>query len=190
MGVFEPQGRFEVVSTASGATLLTSAVDPVQWFDGIVVLPRLAGGYVLLVNCHESQTNVWDSASRGQLRVNGLAHGIDARGKKVWTTTVPAQHLELRPWGNLPVVFFHRMSFEAQPLPGGGFRHKTQGLVFCLDTRTGKVLHQGAGNDNTNTYELEIDPSRRIEFHSGLQSITLTWGAEGGKSGAGTGRNK
>jgi hypothetical protein len=117
--------------------------------------------------------------------VGGWAHGFNAAGAKLWSAQLPTQNINVFQPQDLPVLFLYRQHMKATPLPNGGFQGgQWQGEVFCLDTRNGKALHEDATQDN-NLYEVDVDPGRRIEFHSNSQSVTLTFpGPAPGRPGA------
>jgi outer membrane protein assembly factor BamB len=185
VGVLDPGGNFAVVNLAAGELAVKAQVEPLESLDGLVVL-RSGGRYTLLTNRPDTEPNPFGNVVQsGNVMVGGWAHGFNAAGAKLWSAQLPTQNINVFQPQDLPVLFLYRQHMKATPLPNGGFQGgQWQGEVFCLDTRNGKALHEDATQDN-NLYEVDVDPGRRIEFHSNSQSVTLTFpGPAPGRPGA------
>ncbi|MSR59868.1 MAG: hypothetical protein EXS05_19890 [Planctomycetaceae bacterium] len=173
--VLEPNGRFRVLSLADGKTLLDSAVEPSATVQQIIVL-KSPEHYVLIG--HEPFANgnfQWTQLPPQSVHVNGNVHGFDrATGKKLWTTSIERQGLDLSQPANLPILTFLSVSLERRKNAAGV---DSQFSLLCLDKRTGRIVYSDKqANEPLYYVDFAVDiDAAQIELRLFRSTVRLTF---------------
>jgi outer membrane protein assembly factor BamB len=166
VGVVEPKkGRFAVLALSDGKTRLDSAIESDEGL-GHFVVRRSKDRYVLVTYSPISRAAAMQASVLNyydQL-VNGYAYGFDRKtGKRIWTTLVENQAMDLDQPESLPVLIFACRRYE--PVNGGGrgivTRRYQRLAVTILDTRNGRMVLDYSGIENASQFQLKIDPASR-----------------------------
>lgn len=182
LAVFDPEGNFEVVSTATGKPVVQAKVDKCEGLESIVAL-RMSDRYLLVTNCPTPEPNIFGFASyAGIVKVGGKVYAFKSQGgKKLWEAKLPDQCLNVNQPADLPVLTFFRRYQKAQQLPNGGYRSENPvSQVYALDTRTGAVLANDSAPGHDDRYQLEVDRSaKQIEVRSSQMTVKFTFSEAG-----------
>jgi outer membrane protein assembly factor BamB len=169
IAVVEPKkGRFVVFALADGASRLKSRIEPDDGVGNFFVR-RSKKRYVLMThspgNRNAGRFNAAVLNNFDQL-VNGYVYGFDRKtGKKIWTTFVENQAVNLDQPDSVPVLIFACRRYEV--LNGRRIGVQSQRLaVTILDTRNGRLVLDYSGRlRSTSPYQMNIDPvARKIEL--------------------------
>jgi outer membrane protein assembly factor BamB/tetratricopeptide (TPR) repeat protein len=153
VAVLEPGGDFTVLALADGAPVMKSKIEPENKLQQILVL-RSRTHYVLI--CKEPTLVL---GLQQNMPVDGNLHGFDrASGKKLWTTRVERQALDLNQPANLPVLTFAAQIIPAQRIAGKTPRFS----LMCIDKRNGRVVFN---EEQANEPLYYIDYAADVEQH-------------------------
>jgi outer membrane protein assembly factor BamB len=153
LAVFQPDGRFLVVSLADGAVKVDAKLELGQEKHAHEIR-RLANCYLVLPARSDPNRNPFVL----DVPVDGMVQAFDrSSGKLLWKTKVDDQALEQLPPYNSPVVVFNK---RREPGPGvGGFIENNPFRVKLLDVRTGEVVYEHNQLQNVSPWGLRILPS-------------------------------
>jgi outer membrane protein assembly factor BamB/tetratricopeptide (TPR) repeat protein len=184
VGVLEPGGRFALIELTSGKKLIEATVDPMEGLSDVVMLK--SGGLDLLVANRGPQ----NARNRGQavptsllssMMIYGKVHAFDRKTReRVWAAELDAKGLALDHPSDLPVLVFASIQSMTVPVPNQPNRSiiKTTSSLFCLDTRTGKVIVDESDLGRAIPgYDLVADPAHHvveIKTLGGTYQLTFT----------------
>jgi outer membrane protein assembly factor BamB len=177
LALFQPGGKFLVVSLADGKAIVNANLDFGKVRHTHEVL-RLANCYLLL----SAQDNPAAGLGRNPFLseasgtpVNGPVHAFDrALGKLLWKTRIENQSLEKLPPENSPVIVFNKRRLPGQGVGGFGdnsFR------VRVLDLRTGDIIYQNNQLQNVSPLGIRVEPADKkvtVTFYEGVIEVELT----------------
>lgn len=180
VAVVEPEGRFWLLDTATGAPVIEAAIEPEPKLTEIFVL-RSPDRAMLITNRDWHKDNVFLRPVPGppdNKVVNGWAYGFDAAGgAKLWQQPLEQQAVLLRQPVNLPLLMFVCHVFER---PGGATPRNTNYVnVLALDKRSGRVLHKERYPAPLGNYVLEADrDNHAVHLQLMHESLTFEFTAE------------
>jgi len=180
VAVVEPKkGHFHVLSLEDGKTRLESPIEPDPGLDHFMV--RRSKERYVLISYSPGLGN-----KNNVLRVNGVnysplvhgyVYGFDREsGKRVWTTFVRHQSVDLdQPTGMPVLIFSARRYFNRNA--GGIRRSSYKHAVTILDTRNGRMILDYEKKGSVYPYQLKVDPiARKIEvkFYRTIVHLAMT----------------
>lgn len=177
-GVVEPgKGRFVVLDLSDGKSRLDSPIEADEGL-GHFIVRRSKDRYVLVTYSPRRRNAAAVQASAVNYYsplVNGYVYGFDRKSrKKIWTTFVGNQSIELDQPESMPVLIFAARRYETA---NGRFptRRRPRLAVTILDIRNGRLLLDYSRIENATPYRLKIDPATRtIDVRFYETNITLT----------------
>ena len=168
VAVLEPRkARFGVFNIATGAASIDSAVEADEGI-GHIVVRRSKERYVLLT--YNPSRNANNNARAVAIiytspMVNGYAYGFDRQtGKRIWTTMVEQQSIEVDQPDDLPVIVLASRQYINRIIQPGGIARRTSTnnlSVDILDVRNGRYVFSYKGNESVNSYTMHVDPADR-----------------------------
>ncbi|MFQ5731182.1 MAG: PQQ-binding-like beta-propeller repeat protein [Planctomycetaceae bacterium] len=176
--VVEPKkGRFHVVGLTDGKTRVDSPIES-DTALGHFLVRRSKDRYVLITYSTAKKNgkifNV-NGVNYYSPLANGYVYGFDRKsGKKIWTTYVADQSVEIEQPESMPVLIFAARRYE-NVQQRGVIRRYYKLAITILDTRNGRIVLDYSGVENTSPYQLNIDPVRkRIEVKFYQTQVALT----------------
>ncbi len=142
VGILEPGGKFVLLSPQDGRDIFSSRLEEEPYLSDLVVLPNQGGCLIIASGTPEGASQVTPilRTINPPSLVNGIVYGLDAKGRRIWSTRVKNQCLLMDQAEALPVLTF---ACRLRTVEKNG-RSRTSSAVLCLDKRNGRVIHQGA----------------------------------------------
>ncbi len=182
VAMFEPGGRFQMLSLIDGHKLLDESLEAEPMLQTIAV-QETADQEVLIVTRPTRQRATEGRANAAPVLmgdpnsplVSGHVYAFSrATGKPVWSTSaVVEQYYALLGHGqDLPVLLFLR-PMQRRSIQGSG---EMKSAVLCLDRRTGRALLDEDLNQPLNNFNFELNGDRQAKTVSLLlpsQTLTL-----------------
>eukprot|EP00913_Durusdinium_trenchii_P023368 g21946.t1 len=193
VAVLEPvKAKFAVFNIENGKTSVASDVLPDSGISQIVVR-RSDDHYVLLTNNPGRNRNNVRAAAvvYPNPMVSGYVYGFDrTTGKRIWTTLVENQSLDLSQPENLPVIVLASRIYVTRAVnqPGGIARRisSSQLAVDIIDIRNGQMVYSYQGVESANPYDMKIDPvNKTIDlkfYHAAASAFEFAGGCDSARS--------
>jgi outer membrane protein assembly factor BamB len=135
--VLEPSGKVSCVTLADGNVRFVARAEAEPRLSRIHAI-RSRDEYVLIANEWAAAPTGWGDPVTGAIPVQGRVYGYDRQtGKRLWTTPIERQGIDLRQPSQVPVLTFV-CRFD-QPRVNGPGIDTQQGLTI-LDKRNGRVV--------------------------------------------------
>gem|GEM_PF-2392362 len=141
--VLEPSGRFELIETTTGRTLLASQLPALAKLEGLFVQESFDR---LLVFADEPLAAApqfgFIRMSQQQINVNGQCHAVNrVDGKVAWSFKTENEALTSFALPQVPLMALNRMTQKLVPLPNNqqGQTVQTESRIRVLNARTGDV---------------------------------------------------
>jgi tetratricopeptide (TPR) repeat protein/outer membrane protein assembly factor BamB len=148
LAIFEPDGRFRILSLSDGRKLIDEQLEPDAAIADIIV-EATPDQYLLVAKNVSTQRSQANNMQFMPMNMQGFDASVQlvsgsvyafnrASGKQAWS--VPAlvehQYMVLDQGQELPVILFVRSPRRNAPQTGG----EGKGWILCLDRRTGRAL--------------------------------------------------
>ena len=136
--VLEPSGKVSCVTLADGKVRFVARAEAEPQLSKIHVI-RSRDEYVLIANEWAASPTGWQEPVLGAIPVKGRAYGYDRQtGKRLWTTPIDRQGIDLRQPAHVPVLTFV-CRFD-QPRTNGPPGIDSQFGLTILDKRNGRLV--------------------------------------------------
>lgn len=176
LGVVDPKGRFVAIRLSDGKLVVDAEIEPEPRLQDIYLLN--SHDRILLFTNRPWTTNregISIQAVPGMLNnplLSGNAYAFDKKsGQKLWRTPVEKLGLTLDQSRDLPMIVFASRVYERGASPGGAEPYTS---VMCLDTRTGRVLHEETMKGHIGLFEVVAAPEENaIELKLLRHSVRL-----------------
>jgi outer membrane protein assembly factor BamB len=177
VGVFEPGGRFTLLSVADGTPTIEADLDPTPNASELFLLPSRER-LIVAVSAPRKQEQQFLPVNPvpggiDNPQFNGRVYGFDRRsGQLAWSASALDQALLLSQPSELPVLVFASHVYKRDPNNNNNVI--TVGNLMCIDKRTGRVVHQDESpNALAAGFDLVARPEARI-VELKLQQQTLS----------------
>jgi hypothetical protein len=136
--VLEISGKVTVLSLADGKVRFETTAERERDVRQIHVI-RSRDNYVLIANQSTGQVQGWHQVTPQVIPVHGRVYGYDRlNGKRLWTTQIDRQGIDLHQPANLPVLTFVSHFTQAKKtVPGLDSSY----ALTCLDKRNGRLIY-------------------------------------------------
>ena len=159
LAVVEPTGKFRVLRTNSGQTMLEANLDPrhVASLDRIFVLRSMQHD-VLLVNTRpEGRSPFRSNGINSQPVVHGHAFGFErSTSKKLWDAKLDGYGIDLNQPQELPILVFTNRQLRTARGANGRIITTGEYLISILDKRNGEFVYQAATKQSFNVYSYRV----------------------------------
>lgn len=178
IGVWEPGGRFVLISLPDGRTITDVKLEREKSVSSITVF-RSGDQYVLVAETSPPRANPTRlvQALPGTLNKpinSGRVYSFDLEGKLLWPepAEIKEQRLLLQQPARLPVLTFACHVYDRSSRSTR--RHQVS--VTCLDKRTGRLINEWKFPYSSSTFEVTGDPkTKTVELRLPRERITMTF---------------
>jgi outer membrane protein assembly factor BamB len=183
LAIYEPNGRFRVLSLADGRKLIDERLEPEASLGDIVV--EATPDQFLLVARHGTPHSQLNNQQYMPMNMQGFDASVQlvsgnvyafsrATGKRLWSVPALVEHeyMVVDQGQQLPVVLFMRPPRRDAPQVGG----EGQGRILCLDRRNGRALLDEDVPLQINNYHFSITGDRQtntISLNASNHTFTL-----------------
>jgi len=187
VGVFEPDGRFELLSLPGGKVVVDARLKPEEAVLAIHLF-RSGDQYVLITNGPARPKNPpttalarpYQTLPRNWYKMvgHGWVYSFDLAGKPLWPEPVEIENRQfsVKQPGRLPVLALFSQTYDSTR--GGSSANRYQLTVECIDKRTGRKFEVTPLPATRMTGHLELagNPEKKtVDVRIGQQTTTLTF---------------
>ena len=174
VAVIEPvKGRLQMMSLEDGKSIIDSPIEAdenIEYFfvrntnDKCVVMTHS------VTNRNEKISSV-TSLNSYNPQLNGYVYGFDRKtGKRIWTTYVDNQAVELNQPGGLPV-----MIFAGRRMVAGEQRSVYKLAITILDIRNGRIILAQSRPESSSPYHVSVEPDTQqisvLFYHTSIRLL-------------------
>ncbi len=177
VAVLEAAGRIRLFAIANGKLRIDSPVEAQKDLMQMTVM-RSSEHYVVLTNTPMNNQNIIrvNPLVFNNPIVNGSAYGFDrATGRKLWSTVIERQAIEMNQPKNLPVLVFVCRLYQL--VKAGNRTQRYSHSILILDKRNGRVLFRDAKPPSISKVQVlsrQADQQVVVEFDRASVTLIFT----------------